>query len=86
MYKLKIRKQPIKSIRRLSVPDALRVRNELSKLANNPDRQDIDVVKLKGRSGNRLRVGNWRIIFERDEQNREIDVLRVGSRGDIYKQ
>ena len=47
--------------------------------------RDIDVTPLRGRPGLRLRVGPWRIIFERDEESRIIDVLRIGPRGDVYK-
>lgn len=85
MYKLTVRKQAIKVLRRMTTVDALRVRSELSKLAENPNRSDIDVAPLNGRPGFRLRIGNWRIIYERNEQEREIDVLRIGPRGDIYK-
>lgn len=33
----------------------------------------------------RLRVGGWRIIFERDDADRRIDVLAVRPRGDAYR-
>ena len=46
----------------------------------------IDVTPLRGRPGLRLRVGPWRVIFERDEEARKIDVLRIGPRGDVYKE
>ena len=61
------------------------MRDELEKLVQDPDRQDIDVTRLKGRPGLRLRVGSWRVIFRRDEKAREINVLRIGPRGDIYR-
>ena len=85
MYHLTIRKQAIKALQRMPVRDARRVRDELEKLAQDPDRQDIDVTRLQGRPGLRLRVGSWRAIFQRDEKAREINVLRIGPRGDIYR-
>ena len=48
-------------------------RSELNKLANNPDRRDIDVVQLQGRAGFRLRVGNWRIILS--EMKRDVKLM-----------
>jgi mRNA interferase RelE/StbE len=42
-----------------------------------------DVKALTGRSGKRLRCGDYRVIFEETET--EIRVLAVGPRGDIYK-
>ena len=85
MYRLTIRKQAIKALQRMSVRDARRVRDELERLAQDPDRRDIDVRRLQGRPGFRLRAGGWRVIFTRDEKTREINVLRIGSRGDIYR-
>ena len=86
MHQLTIKKQAIKALLRMSIRDAHRVRSELSKSAEDPERRrDIDVVLLKGRPGFRLRVGNWRIIYERIEHKREINILRIGPRGDIYK-
>ena len=85
MYRLTIRKQAIKTLQRMRDRDTSRVRDELDKLAQNPDRQDIDVTPLRGRPGFRLRVGTWRVIFERAEETRKIDVLRIAPRGDVYK-
>ena len=41
-------------------------------------------MPLRGRPGFRLRIGGWRVIFDRHEEAREIDVLRIGPRGDVY--
>ena len=42
-----------------------------------------DVSRLVGRPGMRLRVGDYRVIFEEDEHH--IRVLAVGPRGEIYR-
>ena len=62
MYRLTIRKQGIKALRRMRARDARRVRGELDKLAQNPGGRDIDVTPLRARPGFRLRVGPWRVI------------------------
>ena len=85
MYRLTIRKQAIKTLQRMGVQDARRMRGELDKLARNPSGRDIDATPLRGRPGFRLRVGPWRVIFERDEEAQKIDVLRIGPRSDVYK-
>jgi mRNA interferase RelE/StbE len=41
-----------------------------------------DVKTLKGRAGARLRVGDWRVIFDQDGET--IVVVAVGHRRDIY--
>jgi mRNA interferase RelE/StbE len=41
-----------------------------------------DIKRLKGRAGARLRVGDWRVIFEEDDD--VIIVVAVGHRREIY--
>ena len=41
-----------------------------------------DVKRLKGGSGCRLRIGDWRIIFIEDA--RSITIVGVGHRNEIY--
>ena len=85
MYRLTIRKQAIKALLKMPGRDARYVRGELEKLARDPNRGEIDVVRLRGRPGFRLRAGNWRVIFEKDEETREIGVLRIGPRDNVCK-
>ena len=85
MYRLTLRRQAIKALRRMPRQDAGRIRGELDKLATAPDREDLDIVRLKGRSGYRIRVGGVRLLFERGDEARVIDVLRIAPRGGVYK-
>ena len=85
MYKLTFKRQAIKALRKMPPQEAMRIRHELDELAENPDRRDSDVRSLRGRSGFRLRVGEMRIIFERDDDARVIDVLRIAPRGQAYR-
>ena len=78
MYRLTLRRQAIKALRRMLHQDAARIRGELDMLAMAPDREDLDIARLKGRSGYRMRVGGARLIFERDDEAHVIDVLRMG--------
>ncbi len=86
MYRLTIRRHAIKVLLKMPEQDSRRVRGDLEKLAEEPDRRDIDVARLRRRSGFRLRVGGWRVIYERDDEAREIRILRIGPRGDVYKE
>jgi len=86
MYRLKIRKSALKSFRRMPKHDAVRMRGELTKLAEDPHRKDIDIVRLRNREGFRMRTGEWRVIFDRRDEVQEIEILRVGLRRDIYRQ
>ena len=62
--------------------EADRIRRKVYQYADDPASLKTNVKKLKGREGFRLRVGNWRVIF--DENGDVLDVLDVDSRGSIY--
>ena len=86
MYVLTIKKQAIKAMQKMPRPNAQRIRRALDRLAENPYRRDADIAPLEGRPGFRLRVGGFRIIFERDDEARTIDILGIVPRGQAYKQ
>ncbi|WP_448190523.1 type II toxin-antitoxin system RelE family toxin [Azospirillum sp. sgz301742] len=43
-----------------------------------------NVKALKGRSGFRLRVGDWRVVYEIDNGVLVLIVIEIGPRGGIY--
>jgi len=50
--------------------------------ADDPSSLARNVAKLQGREGYRLRVGDWRVIF--DEDGSILNILDVGPRGGVY--
>ena len=84
MYELTFKRQAIKALRQMPARQSLHIRRELDELAESPDRRDSDVRPLRGRPGFRLRVEEMRIIFERDDDARVINVLRIAPRGRAY--
>ena len=42
-----------------------------------------DIVKLQGIDGYRLRIGDYRVIY--DTCGNIIDIIDIGNRGEIYK-
>jgi mRNA interferase RelE/StbE len=42
-----------------------------------------DVKKLQGETGYRLRVGDYRVIFDRD--GNVLMIIKIDSRGQVYK-
>lgn len=62
--------------------DAARIRGKVDQYAANPAALANQVKKLQGRSGYRLRVGDWRVIF--DEDDSVVSIEEIGSRGGIY--
>lgn len=55
----------------------------IAELGKNP--RPVGYKKLKGRNGCRIRVGNYRIIYEIYDSELLVDLIAVGHRKDIYK-
>jgi mRNA interferase RelE/StbE len=52
----------------------------------NPNDEKLDVKKLEGMEGLfRLRVGGWRVIFDRQDELKIIAIEKIRPRGDAYK-
>jgi mRNA-degrading endonuclease RelE of RelBE toxin-antitoxin system len=60
-----------------------RLKKAIDGLRNFPHEGDLE--RLAPDPDWRLRVGGRRIIFKVFEKQRSIGILRIGSRGDIYK-
>ena len=69
------------------MPVATRTRmlEALTRIAQCPEWSGLDVIRLAGRSGYRLRVGKYRAVFERNDAEFIILVINIDSRGEIYK-
>jgi mRNA interferase RelE/StbE len=59
-----------------------RVKASISELGSNP--RPHGCLKLTSRPGWRIRVGNYRVIYEIDDLKQTITVLHVGNRRDVY--
>jgi mRNA interferase RelE/StbE len=82
-YNLRLERAARKALQKKIHPqDASKVRETLETLADDPyPRQGL---KLRDREGYRLRIGDYRVIYEVDETEKIITVLEVGHRQGIY--
>lgn len=85
MYEIVYTKQALRTIRRLPNNLKERIRQKLLLIAEEPYAQHNNVTKLQNRSGYRLRVGDWRVIYEIEDERLKIIVMRVASRGSVYE-
>jgi len=84
MYAIQYSKQASASLRKMPKNRRDLIRKKIAAYAADPT-QVNQAIKLTGREGYRLRVGDWRVIFERHDDVLLILVLAIGSRGGIYQ-
>ncbi len=61
------------------------IREKLEQIAQDPYASQANVTKLQNRPGYRLRVGDWRVIYEIRDDELIILVLRIAPRGEVYR-
>lgn len=84
-YTVVIRRQAQKKLQSLSRPERNRIAEKIHQLGIDPDDAALDVKRLQGEPFFRLRVGDWRVIFDRQDALRIIAIERIKPRGDAYK-
>jgi mRNA interferase RelE/StbE len=82
-YELFLSKDFQKQFERLDEPTRKRVVLELQKILENPRKQGV--IQLTGQTHFRTRVGDYRILFDVNEENRSVLVVEVAHRSEIYK-
>lgn len=85
MYRVVFTKQVDKVLRKMPRNQMQLIREKLNQLAEDPYAPNNNVTKLQNRPGYRLRIGNWRVIYELLDEQLVIVVLKVGPRGSVYR-
>ena len=85
MYKIVIKKEAAKSLNRIPRNVAKLIQEKLEAIAANPYAAHSNAKKLQGRDGYRLRVGDWHIIYEIQNDELVILVLRIAPHGEVYR-
>lgn len=83
MYELQYKKKAIKALAKINDPYYSAIIQAIDELAENPRPQGYK--KLTGRSGYRIRVGTYRIIYDILDTTLIVEIVNIGSRGDIYE-
>ena len=78
-----IRHQAEKELGRLGHDDQQRIGRKLLLLENDPF--PVGVIALQGRRGYRIRIGNYRVLYELDEPSKTVTVTSIGHRRDVYR-
>lgn len=81
-YDILIFRRAQKALADLPLRDYDRVKTSISALSTNP--RPHGCVKLTSRPGWRVRVGDYRVIYEIDDPNHTVTILHLGNRRDVY--
>ncbi len=81
MYELKFDKRAIDFLNKLEKKDKERIWNKLQECKEDPFRY---LEHLENIEGYKLRVGDYRIIFDIESTIKILNVVKIGSRKNIY--
>ena len=83
IYKVFILRKIQKELSKIAGKLYEQIKIAIYKLAENP--RPTGCRKLTGRNGWRIRIGEYRIIYEIDDKQKTITVLHIGHRRDVYQ-
>jgi len=86
VYRIEYEKRIKKDLKRLDKSKLIYIKNEIEKLAFNPD-ENPNVKKLQGNNPYyRLRLNfDYRVLFSKNDNILTILVIKIGHRREIYK-
>lgn len=84
-YRVIVEERALKSLKQIPNPYKSNIFEKIKLLESVSDRT-ANIKKLRNYpDGYRLRVGDYRILFVKDEKSKFIKVYQVGHRKEIYK-
>lgn len=83
---VKFYKDALKNIKNLDSKTRNKILDHINILAENPYSKELDIKKMQGTVNQfRLRIGTYRIVYSIIDDELIIIIIRVASRGDVYK-
>jgi mRNA interferase RelE/StbE len=83
-YRIQVKRSAAKALKKIAKADQKRIADKIDSLAENLPNPDI--TKMKGNNPfHKIRVGDYRIIYEVQEDVLLILVVKIGHRKDIYR-
>jgi mRNA interferase RelE/StbE len=82
-YQISIKRRVLKTLEKIDEPYYSNIKMAIYALADNP--RPFGYLKLKGKKGYRIRVSDYRIIYDIYDKLLVIDVVELGGREGIYE-
>ncbi len=82
-YSLEIKRSAAKELAQLPPKDRGRIIARIQALAEDP--RPVGAEKLSGQERYRVRQGDYRILYEIEDQILRIMVVKIGHRRDVYR-
>ena len=83
-YKIVFANSIRKDVRKIPVSVLKSIKSNIDELANFPNISNFKRLYSCSIADYRLRVGDYRVLFDVDYTNNEIIILKIGHRKDIY--
>jgi mRNA interferase RelE/StbE len=82
-YSLEIKRSAAKELAQVPPKDRGRIVTRIQSLADDP--RPVGAEKLSGQERYRVRQGDYRILYEIEDQILRIMVVKIGHRRDVYR-
>jgi mRNA interferase RelE/StbE len=83
-YKIFLRKSAADELGRLPKKDLLRIVERIQSLEQNPRPHGCE--KLSAMERYRVRQGDYRIVYAVNDDEKTVDVVKIGHRREVYRQ
>ena len=84
-YRIVLKKSVLKDIRKIPAVILRRIQEEIVSLAENPFPNGVESIQGYARHY-RIRIGNYRVVYEVATQVRIITIIRIGHRQKVYRE
>jgi mRNA interferase RelE/StbE len=82
-YELRIKPSAVKELRALRKRDRVRIAERIQNLSDDPRPRGCE--KLTGGVRYRVRQGAFRVLYELDDEEGIVTVVKIGHRRDVYR-
>lgn len=82
-YEIQIEDSVFKFLEKLNKPIKNKILDKVYELANNP--RPYGSIKMSGNDSYRIRVGDYRVIYEINDKVVKVYIVKIGHRKDVYE-